>query len=875
MNKTNFEIDRIDEPLRVLILDDEENLRRLMRICLQKSGCEVDAVVNGREGLQRLLRQHYDVVVTDYRMAEMDGLTFIQEALILWPWLGVVLISCFLGEKELGRAKELGVSRILEKPVSNEGFVRNVLEEGASSRRRNADNRSQTPQLIHHQVNILRQIAESALKGRSLQHAMEQLAIGLQGMVHCDLVGVLGLEDNGGYLLVQAEAPQRQNSVAQVQHEMVTRYQALTGRPLSREQLQTQVKGEVTSNEDISEIQHITSVPVIANDRVLGMLTLAFTHAAKVSAVDTHFLYHAANHFSTVLQAVGEIRKLAIHDPLTGAYNRRYLDAELERIWLLASRYEHIVAAIILDVDDFKSINDTHGHLAGDGILTEFAGELRAMTRASDLLVRLGGDEFVLILPQTQAHEPEELAQRILSHVREHVFCQDSQKIQITTTIGIALSRPGGKIFSHKELLDNADQALYWAKRRGRNQIALWSPEGEFAGAWGGKGGGEALTSERSEGASRRKRVLLLNEQPWIRSNLLPILDGEGYLTEVAGSVGEARELLRGGQGMFHLLLTEFSLNGKGGENFLKEAKELDPSLVRMVVGEPVTVEKAVASLREGAYDIVSLPCEPSQVTAQLTRAMEYWHLLNENREHQLYLEAMVREKSMELTLSLEEVKASYEFALEAMVGMLDAREYETCRHSQRVMALTKILAAEMGISEPDLSEIARGALLHDIGKIAIPDSILLKPGPLREDEWEVMRTHPEVGYNLLKSNMYLKTAAEMVYCHHESYNGKGYPRGLKAEQIPLSARIFSVIDSYDAMRSPRVYKASISKEAALREILAQSGLQFDPVVTEAFLQVVDRLEVEGQWPGEESRIFAPEELLVLPMSQIRNPLAI
>ncbi|MCC5847538.1 MAG: diguanylate cyclase [Verrucomicrobia bacterium] len=841
-------------PLRILILDDEKDLRRLMRICLQKSGCEVDTVANGREGLQRLFSVHYDVVVTDYRMAEMDGLTFIQEALILWPWLGVVLISCFLGDAELERAEQLGVKRILEKPVSNQALVRNVLEEGAASRGRNSAMGSEMPHLIHHQVNLLRQMTESALQGQSLQHGMEQLAIGLQGMIHCDLVGVLGIEDRGGSLLVQAEGVQREASVKLLQREMINRYQTLSGRSLSHGQLDIQVKGALSSEAAASDIQHVTSVPVIGNDRVLGMLTLAFTRSMAISPEDRHFLYHAANHFSTVLQAVGEIRKLAIYDPLTGAHNRQFLNSELERLWLQALRYEHDIAVMVLDVDHFKSINDKQGHFVGDGILAEFARELRALIRASDLLVRMGGDEFVLILFQAQAGEAQDLAHRILLHMRHHAFCQGCEKTYITTTIGIALSRPGDKIFTHTQLLENADQALYWAKRRGRDQVAVWSPAGEFADAGDGKEDSKGTVSRGTQPAKSSTRVLLLLQQSRIRSMVQSTLERQGYEAEVIETAGEARKLLQTRPGAYDLLFTEFFSEGEGGINWLKEAGRLDPCLVKMVVSEAVTVEKAIAAFRGGAYDILKWPCEASQWGAQLARAMEHRRLLKENRGYQQYLEAMLRQKSKEVIESLEEVKASYEFALEAMVGMLDAREYETSLHSQRVTALTKILAEHMGIPEPEISEIARGALLHDIGKIGIPDSILLKPAPLTDAEWEVMRTHPEVGYKLLKANPYLKTAAEIAYCHHENFDGKGYPRGLKGEQIPLGARIFNLIDSYDAMRSPRIYKPSVSREKALGEIRKQSGRQFDPGIASAFFQVVDRLEREGQWPNQESR---------------------
>jgi len=165
-----------------------------------------------------------------------------------------------------------------------------------------------------------------------------------------------------------------------------------------------------------------------------------------------------------------------------------------------------------------------------------------------------------------------------------------------------------------------------------------------------------------------------------------------------------------------------------------------------------------------------------------------------------------------------------------------------------RVRDLTLVLARTMGIEGRQLEEIGRGALLHDIGKIGIPDSILLKPGKLTEDEWEVMRRHPVIGHRFLTNSAYLKTAAALVLSHHERWDGRGYPQGLAGEDISLGARIFAVIDAYDAMRSSRVYKHSVSMEKAVAEIRDKSGSQFDPSIVEAFLQCVTELEKIGRW---------------------------
>jgi HD-GYP domain-containing protein (c-di-GMP phosphodiesterase class II) len=147
-------------------------------------------------------------------------------------------------------------------------------------------------------------------------------------------------------------------------------------------------------------------------------------------------------------------------------------------------------------------------------------------------------------------------------------------------------------------------------------------------------------------------------------------------------------------------------------------------------------------------------------------------------------------------------------------------------------------LAQSLGIQGDDLVQIRRGALLHDIGKMGIPDPILLKPGPLTEDEWKVMRLHPGYAYQMLAPINYLNRAVEIPYCHHEKWDGTGYPRGLKGYEIPLAARIFAIVDVWDALRSDRPYRAGWSQERILAYLREQSGSHFDPVVVEAFLRL-------------------------------------
>jgi HD-GYP domain-containing protein (c-di-GMP phosphodiesterase class II) len=192
-----------------------------------------------------------------------------------------------------------------------------------------------------------------------------------------------------------------------------------------------------------------------------------------------------------------------------------------------------------------------------------------------------------------------------------------------------------------------------------------------------------------------------------------------------------------------------------------------------------------------------------------------------------------------DLERSTMDLTLAYDSTIEGWSRALDYRDKETEGHSQRVTELTLRIAREMGVNEEELVQVRRGALLHDIGKMGIPDSILLKAGALTDEEWKIMRLHPVYSHELLHPIAYLRPSLDIPYCHHEKWDGSGYPRGLKGEQIPLSARIFSVVDVWDALRSDRPYRPAWTEEKTIEYIRSLSDIQFDPKLVEAFLRTI------------------------------------
>ena len=217
----------------------------------------------------------------------------------------------------------------------------------------------------------------------------------------------------------------------------------------------------------------------------------------------------------------------------------------------------------------------------------------------------------------------------------------------------------------------------------------------------------------------------------------------------------------------------------------------------------------------------------------------------NEKDRRIRQLEQLVQEQTAQLSGALKQLEQSYDYTLEALGSALDLKEAETEGHCQRVTAFTISIARAVPVPDPYLAVLARAAFLHDIGNMAIPDSILHKPGPLTDDEKKIMRTHCEIGYNMLTRIPFLRDAAEIVLAHQEFFDGTGYPRGLKGEEIPLGARILAVADALNAMIFDRPYRRAQPLSHAREEIRRCSGAQFDPKVVEVFFSLPESFWVE------------------------------
>ena len=336
------------------------------------------------------------------------------------------------------------------------------------------------------------------------------------------------------------------------------------------------------------------------------------------------------------------------------------------------------------------------------------------------------------------------------------------------------------------------------------------------------------------------EKILVVDDEEAIREVISTLLEAQGFRCTTCANGRKGLEAFR--QDTYDLVLSDIVMPEMDGLKLLAELRLDDPDVPVIMVTAMHDISIALEAIRAGAYDYVLKPFEKDQLYLSVRRALDHRRLVLENRIYQSDLEQLVAERTQQLSIALQDLEQSYDYTLEALGGALDAKDAETEGHCQRVTAFTITIARAMGVDKGLMRHIARGAFLHDIGKMGVPDSILRKPGPLTAQEREVMRRHCEIGFSMLQRIPFLKEAAEIVLSHQEFFDGTGYPRGLRAEQIPLGARIFAVADTLDAMISDRPYRKALPISAARDEIRRFSGRQFDPRVVEVFLAQPERV---------------------------------
>lgn len=535
---------------------------------------------------------------------------------------------------------------------------------------------------------------------------------------------------------------------------------------------------------------------------------------------------------------VTDFKQRARQDSLTGLWNRSYTELKVEEMMEHGTKG----ALFMMDMDNFKGINDTYGHIVGDETLKCLAGTLKEISREKDVACRIGGDEFILFVRDIEEQEQaREIAIRILNETA-YKLKNMGDELETTVSIGVAMAPRDGRKF--KALYAAADKALYYVKQGGKNSYHFYQD--------------------------------FMEKQKENRDNIIDLKVLRGFLQE-----GERRRgPFKVGFENFHYIY-----------NFICRCMERSDRDVQMLLFTVIydtdeTIESAdLEYCIEKMEQAVEISLRQSDVSARFSERQLIVMLLdadqeNSNRVAKRILECygdICEDKQFIVDYEMVQVDAvkkkldgvrsmQNEMLASTMIALsntVEAKDRYTNGHSKRVAEYAREIAKRMGKDEDELQEIYYAGLLHDVGKIRIPDWIICKPGKLTEDEFAFIRLHPVAGYHILKDISKNNRIADAAKWHHERYDGGGYPNGLDGKNIPEIARIIGVADAYDAMTSNRSYRDIMSQDKVRFEIEKGAGSQFDPEIAKVMLDIIDEdtdFELKQQNSGRKHVLVIDDE---------------
>jgi diguanylate cyclase (GGDEF)-like protein/putative nucleotidyltransferase with HDIG domain len=594
---------------------------------------------------------------------------------------------------------------------------------------------------------------------------------------------------------------------------------------------------------------HALAVPCISHGELLGVLLGVTPGGREVSTALTIAELAGAS--------LENARRFALtfaearHDLLTGLPNHRAFDEHLDATLRGALAADSEVTLVLLDLDDFKRVNDTQGHPAGDEVLRTFGRTVRRAVRSGEEVFRAGGEEFAVVV----RGDPD-AGRRVAERIREAVARQGSERPFPTVSAGVAGFPHDAR--TKDELVHKSDVALYAAKRAGKNVVVAYGTDLQGAAARATTGVSRDQVHEKMESEAARSAVL---------TELSTITRAIGSIT----SEGGPQAILERACGQLAALLgaTACEISALDGD-VLQAASRFWPAPFERAGAEygyllgdyPVTREvmergraRSVSLADDDADAAEAFVLRDLKMQAVLLLRLEVsgrpWGLVEvyDARPRSFtpaeagLAELVVRQAAvlLEQCESREARDRLYRETLAALSNALEAKDGETSDHTQEVAELAIEVATVLGLPADELRHVELGALLHDIGKIRIPESILLKDGPLTDEQWEIMRSHTTVGERILEPIDSLKEVLPIVRSSHERWDGAGYPDGLAGNDIPLGARIVAVCDAYRAMVEARPYRPARTRSEAIEELRASASTHFDPECVSALLAVLRR----------------------------------
>ena len=766
--------------IRLLVCDDAADARELVRALLSTQAAieVVGEAANGEEAIARARELEPDVVLMDVEMPLLDGVTATRRLRDVLPSARIV---AFAGSQETDTVMammEAGASAYCVKGAPTWELERAIVGAG----------------------DPLVRLAHALTRSLGITVKAELVARETAELTGAAAATVFLLSPDGDPQAAGV-TDSATDGAGQTHPDVVRR--ACSGRRPERE-------GDTLA------------VPLLADGEALGALAITVNGSGEPPAA------LLASIADLAAASLANERRLALSraearlDALTGLPNRRAFDERLDDLVTELGDGGGALAVVIVDLDDFKHVNDTQGHAAGDEVLRRVGLVLRRTVRADEEVFRIGGEEFAIVVEGNR-----EAGLRVGERAR--LALRGDRRGQPLPTISAGVAALPDDAETKDELLRRADAALYAAKWAGKDRVLAY--------------GGSKAEPVASRAPNRKRRILLVDDDEPFRALVRATVEPLDLDVDEAANTAEASARIAARPP--DVIVLDVRMPGLDGISFCRQLKSEEATRaipVVLLTGTDLAGAKRAAR-QAGTDAFLRKPFSPLELLTIVER------LLGTGGERMPIGGGVTRTGDQVLLyahdlgrlLDLERgqralLQDAYRETVTALATALESKDTGTRDHSQRVQRYAAELAAAVDPRLLDDPSVEYGFLLHDVGKIGIPDRVLLKPAPLTTSERRLMETHTVLGEQMLGKVALLRgEGLKIVRSHHERWDGRGYPDRLSGEAIPLGARIFSVADTLDAMTSNRPYRSAGDWDDAVREIVALSGRQFDPLIVEIF----------------------------------------
>ncbi|MEA2013411.1 MAG: diguanylate cyclase [Verrucomicrobiota bacterium] len=835
MNRSSNSLQNIFKESLLIFSDSPE---KFYQIGLNYS---IKIVNSMKAGFHALMTDSFSIVLVDISDIGYDSLIFINEIDNIQPWLNIVLLSDKNSRNLQLKMQKIASVYILDYSENQKKMLHKLNSIFEKKIRKGTD--KEIPAKLFSRYNELIYLTTNLFTQKDTTDLFSELAENINMLMPKTTIIFLEIKQEN-LLHIYSNLQISQQVAETFKSAVIHHIELLLAQNLPEEKIKTIIKKQNKNAENLEKVKFLASIPVIRDNELIGMFSITINGDKNIQKYEKNVLLYYSKYLHKNFAMLSNLQNQLIRDPLTELYNHGYLFNLISKKFNKSLRDKTELAFFMIDIDFFKNLNDSYGHRAGDMILKELGEFIQTKLPKNSSLARYGGDEFAVLLPETSLEKSEILADSLVKEVDSNVFRDCGYPVKLTVSIGFASSNLN--IVNDKTtLLEIADRALYLAKKNGRNQFYnagnFDSPKKIQRKEYDKINTPDSIKSIQIK--KQNKKIIVVDDDNHTLQLFNVIAKRENFEIVTTNSPLKSLELIKEKPHDYDIALLDLYIPEMNGIKLAKEIKKISTEIVLLIMSGAPTTEHALDAIQAGVYNFIRKPFSINDLILDLNQAYEHSSLKKQLNYYHQYLEYMLKEKTRKLQTTLDDLQKAYMNTMETIVNVLEIHEKNISMHSQRVSKYSVLLAKEFGITNKEkLEKIKYGALFHDIGKIGIPDTILHKKSPLNKIETEIMQKHVQIGYDLIRKIPILQDVSEIVYSHHERYDGKGYPRQLAKEKICIGARIFAIVDAVDALQSKRPYQKEQKPEDIFREINKCSGTHFDPQIVNCFNKIYHKL---------------------------------